>query len=118
MFNLERRTEKIAPVNLFMARMLVSLGLALGLVLFSLALGMAGYHWIAGLSWIDSFLEAAMILGGEGPIAVSMTGGAKVFAGLYAMYCGLLLIALIGILLTPVAHRMMHSFHIDKTEDD
>ena len=118
MFNLEHKTENIAPINVFLGRMLVSLGIALGMILFSLALGVAGYHWIAGLNWIDAFLEAAMILGGEGPIATIVTDGAKIFAGLYAMYCGLLLIAMIGVLLTPIAHRMMHSFHIDKADND
>lgn len=82
-----------------------------GVVLF---LGIAGYHGIAGLGWVDSLLEASMILGGMGPVSQFMTTGAKIFASAYALFSGLVFIALIGIVLAPVVHRMLHKFHADE----
>ena len=81
------------------------------LIAASLAIGMIGYHELERLNWIDAFLNAAMLLGGMGPVAVPTTTGGKLFAGLYALYCGLVLILVAGILLAPVAHRILHKFH-------
>ncbi len=114
----EKKVEKVAPLNIFIVRMLISLGLGLGLITFSLLIGVLGYHSLAKLSWIDAFLEASMILGGEGPITQAMSDGAKIFASIYALYSGLLIIAVMGIILTPVVHRMMHQFHIDEADED
>ncbi len=109
----ERKHEKVVPAPVFLGRVLVYLGFALLLIGVALAIGIAGYHWIAGLSWIDSLLNASMILGGMGPVN-SLTGvGAKVFASLYALFSGLVFIAVMGIIFTPVVHRMLHSFHVD-----
>jgi len=90
------------------------MGFAGALVGLSLMMGVAGYHWIAGLRWIDALLNAAMILGGMGPVDALKSDGAKLFASLYALYSGLTLIALMGILLTPIAHRVLHRFHLDR----
>jgi hypothetical protein len=111
---LERRHEPLAPRHVFIGRLLQSIGLAIGLIAFSLAIGLAGYHWLAGFGWVDSLLNASMILGGMGPVDSLKTDGAKVFASLYALYSGLVIIALMGILLTPIAHRALHRFHLDK----
>ena len=89
---------------------------ALGLILGALLLGIAGYHFVAGFDWIDSLLEASMILGGMGPINELPNDTAKVFAAAYALFSGIIFIALMGIMLSPVAHRVMHKFHVD--EDD
>ncbi len=78
----------------------------------SLFAGMAGYVFFEGLSWIDAFLNAAMLLGGEGPLWDPKTQGGKLFAGAYALFSGLLLIALAGYLLAPVFHRALHRFHL------
>jgi hypothetical protein len=88
------------------------------LIAASLLAGMAGYHALERLSWIDAFLNAAMLLGGMGPVAVPVTDGGKVFAGLYALYCGLVVIAVAGIVLVPVAHRILHRFHVEEEERD
>ena len=81
-------------------------------VLGSLAVGICGYHYLDGLPWVDSLLNASMILGGMGPVDPLKTDAGKVFASLYALYSGLALIAIIGLLLTPVIHRFLHKFHI------
>jgi hypothetical protein len=86
---------------------------ALAVIVVSLLLGMVGYHEFAGFDWIDSFLNAAMLLGGMGPIGDIATSAGKIFAGLYALYAGLVLIISAGVLLTPVLHRVMHRLHIE-----
>ena len=78
----------------------------------SLTIGVCGYHYLGGLPWIDSILNASMILGGMGPVDTLKTSGAKLFASLYALYSGLALIAVMGIMLTPIIHRFLHKFHI------
>jgi len=93
---------------------------ALGLVAFSLLLGMAGYHCFEGLSWLDAFLNAAMLLGGMGPVAEIKTSAGKLFAGCYALYSGLVIITAAGVLAAPLFHRFLHRFHLetDQQEDD
>jgi hypothetical protein len=81
-------------------------------VLISLAIGMLGYHWLEGLHWIDAFLNAAMLMGGMGPVSAPLSFGGKLFAGLYALYCGLMLILVAGLLFAPVVHRSLHKFHL------
>ncbi|MCX5804023.1 MAG: hypothetical protein NTU69_10930 [Proteobacteria bacterium] len=112
----ERKHQKIAPASVFMRRMVIHIlmaGLVSAVVLF---MGIAGYHWIAGLGWVDSLLEASMILGGMGPVNPVTTTGAKIFASGYALFSGLVFIALIGIVLAPVVHRMLHKFHADERD--
>ena len=89
----------------------------LPLALLSLAVGMAIYHWAAGLDWPDSFLNAAMLLGGMGPVETPVTRGGKLFAGFYALYSGIFFLVSVGIVLAPVFHRVMHKFHWDDGED-
>jgi len=110
----ERKHEKLAPVSVFVRRMAASLLMAGLLVAAALFLGVSGYHWIAGFSWVDSLLEASMILGGMGPVNPLPTTGAKIFASAYALFSGLMFIGVMGIVLTPVAHRLLHKFHIDE----
>ena len=81
-------------------------------ILVSLAVGVCGYHYLDGLPWIDSLLNASMILGGMGPVDTLKTTAGKIFASLYALYSGLALIAVVGIMLTPIIHRFLHKFHI------
>lgn len=87
--------------------------MALGLIAVSLFIGMLGYHVFERLSWIDSFLNASMLLGGMGPVEQPQTYGGKLFAGLYALYCGLAVIAVAAILCAPIVHRLLHSFHLE-----
>jgi hypothetical protein len=108
----ERKHQKLAPLSVFVQRMLGATGIAVSIILVVLLIGIAGYHWLAGLNWIDSLLEASMILGGMGPINPIKTTSAKLFASGYALFSGLVFIGLMGILLTPVIHRIMHKFHV------
>ena len=85
--------------------------LAAAIILVSLGIGMAGYAGFEGLSWIDAFLNAAMLLGGMGPVNPPVTFAGKLFAGCYALYAGLLFIVTAGLLFAPVLHRLMHRFH-------
>ena len=87
---------------------------ALALVAVSLTVGMAGYEHYEGLPWRDAFLNTAMIVGGMGPVDAPRTDGGKVFAGLYALYSGLVFIATAALLLAPVVHRVMHKFHWER----
>jgi len=112
----ERRYEKLAPISVFVRRMAASVAMAGILSAVALSIGVIGYHWIAGFDWVDSLLEASMILGGMGPVNSLATTGAKMFASGYALFSGLVFIAIMGIVLAPVTHRMLHKFHID--EDD
>ena len=112
----ERKNEKLAPLPIFIRRVVESIAMALALISISLCIGIAGYHWVAGLGWIDSLLEASMILGGMGPVKELHASGAKVFASTYALFCGLVFIAVMGFVLGPVAHRMLHSFHLDEKD--
>lgn len=86
------------------------------MIALGLAVGIAGYHFIAGFNWVDSMLEASMILGGMGPVKELHDDTSKIFASIYALFSGLIVIALMGIMLSPVVHRVMHKFHVD--EDD
>jgi hypothetical protein len=90
--------------------------LALAVVLISLAVGVCGYHYLDGLPWVDSLLNASMILGGMGPVDPLKTTAGKIFASAYALYSGLALIVVIGLLMTPIIHRVMHQFHIEYKE--
>ena len=109
----EKRLEALAPPAVFARRILRHAALTAGLVAGSLALGMTGYHWLEGLPWLDAFVNAAMLLGGMGPVDPLHTAGGKLFAGLYALYCGLVVIVAAGLLLGPFVHRLLHRFHLD-----
>ena len=100
----------------FAKRMAKSFAMAFSLISLSLLAGMAGYHYLEDLPWIDAFMNASMILGGMGPVAPIQTFGGKLFAGCYALYSGLLVIVVAGVILAPVVHRMIHKFHADADE--
>jgi hypothetical protein len=86
---------------------------ALALLLTSLGIGMSGYHWLAPMSWTDAFVNAAMLLGGMGPVDTLGNESIKLFAGIYALYCGVVFIATAGLLVVPVANHLLHRFHLD-----
>lgn len=109
----EHRHQKIASVSVFIKRLVGYIAIAVLLILLSLFIGIAGYHWLAGFGWIDSLLNASMILGGMGPVNLLTNTGAKVFASAYALFSGLVFIAVMGIVFSPIIHRMLHTFHID-----
>ena len=97
----------------FFQRLLGHLAIAFGLLAVSLAIGMVGYVTFENLSWIDAFLNSAMLLGGMGPVNPPQTTPGKLFAGLYALYAGLVFIVTAALLFSPILHRLMHRFHWD-----
>jgi hypothetical protein len=114
----ERHRERLAPLSVFLWRMVKSVGIAFIIVGGALSIGIAGYYFIAGFGLIDSFLEASMILGGMGPVNQLPNSAAKIFAGLYALFSGLIFIGVMGVVLTPIAHRVLHKFHLEKHGQD
>jgi sterol desaturase/sphingolipid hydroxylase (fatty acid hydroxylase superfamily) len=112
----ERRDEKILPPMAFYKRLIVFGLLSMGIILFSLGLGILGYMSFEGLEPVDAFLNAAMLMGGMGPVNVLYTDGGKIFAGFYAMYCGFVLIFSVALFMTPVFHRLLHHFHLEGRE--
>jgi len=109
----ERKHQNVAPMPVFLKRLALCFGLALLLILTALCIGIAGYHGIAGLTWIDSLLNASMILGGMGPVNLLTNTGGKIFASAYALFSGLVFIAVMGVIFSPLLHRMLHKFHMD-----
>lgn len=109
----EHHDQPLLPMRLWARRMMRSLGLAAFFIAGALATGIAGYHGIAHMPWIDSLLEASMILAGMGPISPLPTNAAKLFASTYALFSGLVFIGTTGILLAPIVHRILHAFHQD-----
>jgi len=109
----EHRHAPLAPKERFRARVAAAAGVSAALVAAALAVGMAGYHWIAGLPWLDAFHQASLLLSGMGPVETMTAPAAKVFDGLYALFCGIVLLAATGILFAPVVHRFMHRFHLE-----
>lgn len=109
----ESRTDPLAPRFVFVQRVIkfVSLGLLVSGT--ALGIGILGYHYIARFTWIDSLLNASMILGGMGPMGDLPSDAAKVFASFYALFSGLVFISVMGIVLAPAAHRALHLFHLD-----
>jgi hypothetical protein len=81
------------------------------LVALSLVIGMAGYHWLAGFAWIDAFEDSAMLLGGMGPVGPVASSTGKIFAGVFALYAGLVFLLVTALVLTPVMHHVLHRFH-------
>lgn len=95
----------------FIRRLARHVALAMGIVGVSLVAGMAGYVWFEGLAWDDAFVNSAMLLGGMGPVNAPQTHAGKIFAGLYALYAGLVFLISAGIVAAPVVHRLLHRFH-------
>ena len=108
--------HKLAPFSVFVNRIIGALMIAFGLIVVALLIGIAGYHWLAKLSWIDSFLEASMILGGMGPVNQLTSNGAKIFASIYALFAGVMFIGVMGVVISPIIHRGLHKIHLDEED--
>lgn len=113
----EHRHEPLLPRPLFIKRIFKYGAVSFGLAAVSLFIGIIGYRMLEGMSWLDAFVNAAMILGGMGPVGELHTRAGKLFAGCYALYCGLIVVISMGILIAPVFHRFLHLFHLEVTED-
>jgi hypothetical protein len=112
-FAFEHRSERPLPTNEFVGRLArFSLG-AVVLIAFALGVGILGYHGLVNLSWSDSFLNASMILSGMGPVSEIDTVSGKIFAGMYALFSGLIFIAAVSLVIAPLFHRLLHRFHFE-----
>jgi hypothetical protein len=107
----EHKAHPLIARARFVKRVLIHAAAALLLLSLSLILGMAGYGYYEHLPWRDAFLNSAMLMGGMGPVDAPRTDGGKLFAGLYALYAGLVFLVASGLILAPVVHRLMHRFH-------
>src|SRR5258705_13965582 len=112
----EPRHAPLAPRAVFRARVLRHVSIAMLALGASLAVGMLGYWYFEHLDWLDAFLNAAMLLGGMGPVEFPKTDGGKLFAGLYALYSGMVVLVIASILIAPVFHRFIHYFHLEQEE--
>lgn len=110
----ESRSQHPLPSSQFIARLTQHLVGAIVLLLASLAIGMAGYMYFEEMTTVDAFLNASMLLGGMGPVTPPTNFGGKVFAGVYALYAGLVFILSAALVITPLAHRILHKFHWDE----
>ncbi len=108
----EHKSQPQLPFEQFLIRQARHTAVALLIVGGSLGIGILGYHFLEGLSWLDALLNASMILGGMGPINALQTPAGKIFASFYAIYSGVILLAAVGILAAPIFHRFMHRFHL------
>jgi len=114
----EHRSQPVLPRSLFIRRIIYHALLALSVVIVSLGAGILGYRLFAGLSWIDALLNAAMILGGMGPVNELSGDSGKLFASFYALYSGIAFLAIAAVLIAPFAHRLLHSLHLEDTHRD
>ena len=114
----EHRNEPLLPRRAFISRQIKSAGVGFFLIVISLLTGMMGYHTFEGLAWDDAFVNAAMILSGMGPLATLHTTTSKIFAGCYALYSGLAILLIAGIVFAPAVHRILHHFHLEAEKAD
>ena len=114
---LEKLTEPLATRAEYAGRLLKSMLFGALMVILTLWIGMAGYHYLENLGWLDSFVNATMIMSGMGVVAVPMSDSGKLFAGSYALFCGLVLIVATAIAFTPVIHRFLHRMHVEADDD-
>jgi hypothetical protein len=114
----EKFSQPMISRREFLVRLAKHFMLTLGILALWLVVGIAGYGLLAHLSIVDAFLNAAMIAGGMGPVDVLTSDPAKIFAGIYAVISGVVIIGAAGIVLAPVLHRVLHAVHLDDTDDD
>ena len=117
-FDFESRHQHLLGFGAFAQRFAKHVGVASLLVLPSLLVGIAGYHFLEGMTWIDAFANAAMILSGMGPLEPLKTNAGKIFAGAYAIWSGLILIVAAGVILAPIVHRVLHRFHMEIEDEN
>ena len=110
----ERRTEPLLPRRHFRRRVMQHLLASLSLIGVALGIGIVGYHFLEDLPWVDSLLNASMILGGMGPVNELHTSAGKWFASFYALFSGGVFLVTAGIAVAPLAHRLIHAFHLEE----
>jgi hypothetical protein len=113
----EHKSQPLLPRKLFLLRVARHLVFSILLIGLSLALGIFGYHFINGLSWIDALLNASMILTGMGPVNPLVNNSAKYFASFYAIFSGIVFLSTVAVFLAPVAHRFLHKLHLNEEDE-
>lgn len=113
----EHFKDPLLPLPIFFTRVMRHILFGIVMIFLALFMGMAGYHHYEHMSWVDAFVNAAMILSGMGPLGTLATTSGKIFAGFYALFSGLLFILVIGIIYGPVVHRFLHKFHIEEAKN-
>jgi hypothetical protein len=114
----EHHHESIIPRTEFFWRVAKYSALSIGTISISLLIGIFGYHYLEGLSWIDSLVNASMLLGGMGPVNPLVTTAGKFFASFYALFSGMILLVAVSILIAPIFHRFLHHFHLEIEDKD
>lgn len=113
MLKYEKNNQPLASPAKFRSRLLTNIGVASLVIIAAMVIGMVGYEWFEGMGAVDAFANSAMILSGMGPLSPLLTTGGKIFAGLYAIFCGLLFFGIAALVLAPVLHRVLHVFHVN-----
>ena len=113
MMRFENKNKELLPFRQFLTRVLRYFFYALILIIISVGIGTAGYRYFGGLTWVDAFYNACMILTGMGPVNVMQDNAAKVFSSLYALFSGIAFLSTVAIFFAPIAHRFLHMLHID-----
>jgi hypothetical protein len=113
----EHRKDELLPRSQFIRRVVNYSLLSIGTITISLLIGILGYHYLEGLSWIDSLVNASMLLGGMGPVNQLHTTAGKIFASFYALFSGMVLLVAVSILIAPIFHRFLHHFHLEIGDD-
>lgn len=106
----------LLPTHVFLGRIARNLCMAFIMILMALGIGMWGYHHYEKMSWVDAYVNAAMILSGMGPLGTLSTDGGKIFAGTYALFSGLFFILIVGVIIAPIANRFFKKIHIESTK--
>ena len=114
----ENKRQPLLAKRLFYRRLFNHLLTGILVIILSLGCGVFGYHYLENFSWIDSLLNASMILGGMGPVGELHTFGGKLFASLYALFSGIVFLVTVGIIIAPAVHRFLHKLHLSETDDE
>ncbi len=112
----EHKNQPLLPRRQFLIRVLRYTGFTLFLLGISLGIGVAGYHFLAGLPWLDSLLNASMILAGMGPVDSVNIDSAKWFASFYAIFSGVAFLSIVAVFISPIVHRFLHAHHLDDSK--
>jgi hypothetical protein len=114
---LENKTEKVVAIPHFLNRMVRYALFSLLLIVFSVGIGVLGYHFMGGLNAIDSFHMACMILTGMGPVVEMQNNAAKLFSSFYALYSGVAFLSITAVFFAPIVHRVLHILQVEKDAD-
>ena len=109
----EHKRNSLLPFSLFLKRVVKYFTYTLLLMGIALIISMSGYHYLAGLDWLNAFYNASMILTGMGPVAEMSSIPAKLFSSFYALFSGIIFLSTIAIFFAPIAHRILHKFHLE-----